>query len=72
MQSQGEFAYSRGRVTSVKETELNVVVKRNNLEVRITLPHTSVRKLSQVRFWNYGWFGWLVVDADTYTSSTKT
>lgn len=32
---------------SVKETELNVAVKRNKVEVRITLPHTAVRKLTQ-------------------------
>jgi hypothetical protein len=33
----------------VKEKELNVAVKRNKVEVRITLPHTGVRKLTQVR-----------------------
>eukprot|EP00624_Nannochloropsis_granulata_P004964 evm.model.NODE_35146_length_38824_cov_40.990341.11 len=43
----GEFAYSRGRVTSVKETEVNVAVKRNKVEVRVTLPQSGVRKLTQ-------------------------
>ena len=33
----------------MKETELNVAVRRNKVEVRITLPHTGVRKLTQVR-----------------------